>query len=65
MNLRVEEGVSHGRAVVVLRLEVGGRVHHSACAVPAASHLHGEVFLWNQLCIEPSRREHVLLRIDH
>ena len=54
MNLRIEEGVTHGGAVVVLWLEVPCSVEHSASAVPAASHFHREILLRDQLGVKPA-----------
>lgn len=80
MHFRVEEGVTHRCAVVVLGLEVASSFEHGTRTVPTTPGLHGEVHLRDQLGIEsaretvserkiskdlPSRGEHVLWLIDH
>lgn len=65
MHFRVEEGVTHRCAVVVLGLEVASSFEHGTRTVPTTPGLHGEVHLRDQLGIESSRGEHVLWLIDH
>ena len=49
VHLGVEEGVPHGSAVIVLRLEVPGSVLHGPGTVATASHFHGHVVPRNKL----------------
>lgn len=55
VNLGVVEAVSGCRHPVVLGLVVGSCVPHGTGAIPATSHLHCDVFLWNQFGIETGK----------
>ena len=52
VDLWVVEAVTSRRHPVVLGLMVGSRVPHGTGAIPATSHLHRYVLLWNQFGIE-------------
>lgn len=57
VNLWAEEASPSRRGVIVLRLEVRGRLEHGSATVATASDLHSLVVLWDQSRIESNMKD--------
>jgi len=65
VDFRIFEAIASRGHPVVLRLMIGGSIPHSTGTIPATSHLHRNVFLWNQFSVETCGGEIVLCLVEH